>query len=174
MPFKANRDRRHHIPKQRHRVTNWAAYDAALRARGTLTVWFTPEAIAAWGLGGSAAHQPGRAGLLLRSGDRHDADPAGGVPLGAAPDGRADQLHPPAARSRSRRAGPLPPEPPCRDTEAFEASVWPQACGQRRRGAYFAGLAGDPQLAARSSAMIWRRFSMPSLVKAGTPSSPTP
>src|SRR3954468_10816815 len=50
----------------------------------------------------------------------------------------------------------------------------PQACGQRRRGAYFAGLAGDPQLAARSSAMIWRRFSMPSLVKAGTPSSPTP
>jgi hypothetical protein len=29
-------------------VTNWAAYDAALRARGSLTVWFTPEAIAAW------------------------------------------------------------------------------------------------------------------------------
>ena len=23
MPFKANQDRRHHIPKQRHRVTNW-------------------------------------------------------------------------------------------------------------------------------------------------------
>src|SRR4051812_24342483 len=48
MPFKANRDRRHRIPKQRHRVTNWAEYDAALRARGSLTVWFTPEAIAAW------------------------------------------------------------------------------------------------------------------------------
>src|SRR4051794_1972289 len=48
MPFKANRDRRHHIPKQRHRVINWAAYDAGLRARGSLTVWFTPEAIAAW------------------------------------------------------------------------------------------------------------------------------
>jgi hypothetical protein len=29
-------------------VTNWAEYDAALRARGSLTVWFTPEAIAAW------------------------------------------------------------------------------------------------------------------------------
>src|SRR5829696_4770497 len=39
---------RHHIPKQRHRVTNWAEYDAGLRARGSLTVWFTPEAIAAW------------------------------------------------------------------------------------------------------------------------------
>ena len=48
MPFKANADRRHHIPKQRHRVTNWAEYDAALRARGSLTVWFTAEAVAAW------------------------------------------------------------------------------------------------------------------------------
>ena len=48
MPFKANQDRRHHIPKQRHRVTNWAAYDSALRQRGSLTVWFTKAAIAAW------------------------------------------------------------------------------------------------------------------------------
>ena len=48
MPFKANAARRHHIPKQQHRVTNWAEYDAGLRARGSLTVWFTPEAIAAW------------------------------------------------------------------------------------------------------------------------------
>ena len=40
MPFKANRNRRHHIPKQQHRVTNWAAYDAGLRARGSLTVWW--------------------------------------------------------------------------------------------------------------------------------------
>jgi hypothetical protein len=48
LPFKANAARRHHIPKQRHRVTNWAEYDAGLRARGSLTVWFTPEAIAAW------------------------------------------------------------------------------------------------------------------------------
>ncbi len=48
MPFKALADRRHHIPRQRHRVTNWAAYDAALRARGSLTVWFSEEAIAAW------------------------------------------------------------------------------------------------------------------------------
>src|SRR4029453_5798474 len=48
MPFKANAARRHHIPKQRRRVTNWAEYDAALRQRGSLTVWFTDEAIAAW------------------------------------------------------------------------------------------------------------------------------
>jgi hypothetical protein len=41
MPFKANADRRHHIPKQKRKVTNWAteharegAYDASLRQRG--------------------------------------------------------------------------------------------------------------------------------------------
>ena len=48
MPFKANAARRHHIPKQRRRVTNWAECDAALRQRGSLTVWFTDEAVAAW------------------------------------------------------------------------------------------------------------------------------
>ena len=48
MPFKANAARRHRIPKQRHRVTNWAEYDAGLRARGSLIVWFTAEAIEAW------------------------------------------------------------------------------------------------------------------------------
>jgi hypothetical protein len=48
VPFKANADRRHHIPKQRHRVTNWPEYDAALRRRGSLTIWFTEAAIAAW------------------------------------------------------------------------------------------------------------------------------
>src|SRR5918995_7275087 len=48
MPFKANADRRHRIPKQRRRITNWAEYDAALRQRGSLTVWFTEAAIAAW------------------------------------------------------------------------------------------------------------------------------
>src|SRR5438067_1573659 len=35
-------------PRQRHKVTNWAEYDAALRQRGSLTVWFTEAAIAAW------------------------------------------------------------------------------------------------------------------------------
>jgi hypothetical protein len=48
LPFKARADRRHHIPKQRHRVTNWAAYEAGLRARGSLTVWFSAEAIEGW------------------------------------------------------------------------------------------------------------------------------
>ena len=48
MPFKLNQDRRHHIPRQRHKVTNWREYDASLRQRGSLTVWFTAEAVEAW------------------------------------------------------------------------------------------------------------------------------
>src|SRR5829696_957614 len=48
LPFKLNQAGRHHIPRQKHKVTNWPAYDASLRQRGSLTVWFTEEAIQAW------------------------------------------------------------------------------------------------------------------------------
>ena len=61
MPFKVNADRRHHIPKQRHRVTNWAEYEAGLRARGSLTVWFTAEAVEAW------SAEPRTAGAVSRA-----------------------------------------------------------------------------------------------------------
>jgi hypothetical protein len=45
VPFKTNAARRHHIPKQRHKVTNWAAYNNALRQRGRLTVRFIDAAL---------------------------------------------------------------------------------------------------------------------------------
>jgi DDE family transposase len=48
LPFKLNQAGRHHIPRQKHKVTNWADYDASLRQRGSLTVWFSNEAIRAW------------------------------------------------------------------------------------------------------------------------------
>src|SRR3712207_4441860 len=48
MPYKANEPRRHRIPRARYRVTNWPEYDRALQRRGSLTVWVTPEALAAW------------------------------------------------------------------------------------------------------------------------------
>ncbi len=48
MPCKYHADHRHHIPKPRYRVTNWAEYDASLKRRGSLTVWFTEDAIQAW------------------------------------------------------------------------------------------------------------------------------
>jgi hypothetical protein len=47
LPSKANAARRHHIPKQKRKLTNLRAYDASLRQRGSLTVWFTDEAITA-------------------------------------------------------------------------------------------------------------------------------
>ena len=48
VPLKLNQDRRHHITRRRHRVTNWPAYEASLRQRCSPTVWFNDEAIAAW------------------------------------------------------------------------------------------------------------------------------
>src|ERR671910_2388319 len=48
LPFKLNQAGRHHIPRQKHKVTNWADFDASLRQRGSLTVWFTDEAIQGW------------------------------------------------------------------------------------------------------------------------------
>ena len=48
MPYKYNESRRHKIPRARYRVTNWPEHDAALVQRGSITVWFTDEAVAAW------------------------------------------------------------------------------------------------------------------------------
>src|SRR5919206_230526 len=58
LPFKLNQDRRHHIPEQKRRITNWREYDESLRRRGSLTVWFSDEAIEAW----AAAPRTGRGG----------------------------------------------------------------------------------------------------------------
>src|SRR3954469_6749021 len=58
VPFKLNQNCRHHIPRQRHKVTNWPDYEASLRQRGSLTVWFTEEAIAP----GAAPPRPPRGG----------------------------------------------------------------------------------------------------------------
>src|SRR3954466_6602127 len=48
LPFKLNQDRRHHIPEQTRKVTNWREYDESLRRRGSVTVWFSDEAVEAW------------------------------------------------------------------------------------------------------------------------------
>ena len=48
MPYRFNEPRRHKIPRARYRVQNWPEYDRALQRQGDLTVWVTPEAIAAW------------------------------------------------------------------------------------------------------------------------------
>ena len=48
MPFKHHAGHRHQFPRARYRVTNWAAYEAGLRQRGSLTIWFSAEAVQAW------------------------------------------------------------------------------------------------------------------------------
>src|SRR3954468_6682569 len=48
LPFKLNQTRRRHVPRRTHKVTNWPAYEASLRRRGSLTVWFSAEAIEGW------------------------------------------------------------------------------------------------------------------------------
>src|SRR3954453_11821252 len=58
LPFKLNQDRRRHIPEQKRQVTNWRDYDESLRRRGSLTVWFSDEAVAA----GEAERRTSRGG----------------------------------------------------------------------------------------------------------------
>src|ERR1039458_8966069 len=48
MPNKHNASRRHHIPKMKFRVKNWAEYDEGLRRRGSLTLWLTPQVLDGW------------------------------------------------------------------------------------------------------------------------------
>ena len=49
MPFKHHAEHRHHIPRPRYPAhLNRPEYEAALAQRGSLTVWFTDAAIAAW------------------------------------------------------------------------------------------------------------------------------
>src|SRR5215210_7546012 len=121
LPFKLNQAGRHHLPGQKHKVTNWPAYDASLRQRGSLTVWFTDEAIQAWG--GRTPHDPGRTALVLAPGDPDSPHPPGRVPLGAAPNRGPDRLHHPPARPRSCRAGSHNPEPPGSDAGGAPATV---------------------------------------------------
>ena len=87
MPHKYNADRRHRIPKPRYKVTNWQAYEAGLRQRGSLTIWFSEEAIAAW-----RAALRTTPGGQLGSRDRDSADPESGVSPAVAADRGTGQL----------------------------------------------------------------------------------
>ena len=48
MPYKHSESRRHKFTKAKYKVTNWAQYNAALRRRGDITIWFTEVAINEW------------------------------------------------------------------------------------------------------------------------------
>jgi hypothetical protein len=74
MPNKHNASRRHHIPKMKFRVRNWAEYDAGLRCRGSLTLWVAPEVLDGWqavrrtAAGGQSSHSrlAIETGMMLR------------------------------------------------------------------------------------------------------------
>jgi len=87
MPHKYNADRRHRIPKTRYKVMNWRDYEAGLRKRGSLTIWFTEEAIAAW----RAAPRTTPGGQLGSRG-RDVVDPQDSVSPAASPDRRGSLL----------------------------------------------------------------------------------
>src|SRR5436190_18748597 len=102
MPYKANEPRRHKIPRARYKVRNWLAYDRALQQRGSLTVWVTPEALAAW-------HPPrtgqrGRHHLLAVQPWPGARDGAGASP-GERADSRRDRRDRPEGLRRGRVAG---------------------------------------------------------------------
>lgn len=48
MPFKHHAAHRHRFARAKYRVTNWSTYEAGLRQRGSLTIWFSDEAVQAW------------------------------------------------------------------------------------------------------------------------------
>jgi len=48
VPHKLNAKGRRHIPRAKYAVRNWRTYNEALRNRGSLTIWISPEALAAW------------------------------------------------------------------------------------------------------------------------------
>ena len=122
LPFKLNQDRRHHFPRQQCRVTNslgallrgWPAYDASLRQRGSLAVWFTEEAIAAWAVeprttrGGQARYSPLAilTALTLRAVFRLAYRQAGGL-LGSIVGLLGLSLRVPGHTTLSRRAATL-------------------------------------------------------------------
>jgi len=60
----ARRSKVHPTHKRRYRVANWPSYDRALAGRGSLTVWFSLEAIKAW-----TAERTGRRGGQPRYSD---------------------------------------------------------------------------------------------------------
>lgn len=48
MPNKYAEKKGWHVPKQRHKITNWSDYNEALRRRGDIEVWLSDDAIEQW------------------------------------------------------------------------------------------------------------------------------
>jgi hypothetical protein len=131
MPFKVNAARHHHTllrvlsrPKQKRKVTNWAAYDASLGQRGSLTVWFTEEAIVAWRAaprttrGGQPWYSP--LAILMALTLKAVFRPT------LRQDRRVDRLDHQSSRAHPGGSRPLHPQPASRNAGCATAALWPR------------------------------------------------
>jgi len=48
VPYKLRDDRRHKFEKTKFKITNWSQYNQALKDRGSITLWLSPEIIKSW------------------------------------------------------------------------------------------------------------------------------
>lgn len=48
MPYKLNELKRHHIPKQGYKLSNWSDYDQALKNRGRIDLWLSDDIETWW------------------------------------------------------------------------------------------------------------------------------
>ena len=48
MPYMLKDSVRHKFTKKSYNVRDWAKYDEGLKNRGSLTIWFSEDAVAAW------------------------------------------------------------------------------------------------------------------------------
>jgi hypothetical protein len=134
VPFKCHAEHRHHIPKRRYRVTNWPEYDAALRRRGSLTVWITDEAIAAWRA--APRTTPGGQPYYSAMGDHHGTDNAGGLPPGLAANRGAHWFRHRATGTHTHRAGSFDDEPPKQNAATAATSPTRNRSAPRHRAQY--------------------------------------
>ena len=48
MPYKFSQSKRHHIPKQKHKLNNWSDYNSALKQRGRIDLWIDDDIESWW------------------------------------------------------------------------------------------------------------------------------
>jgi hypothetical protein len=48
MPYKLRNNRRHQFKKAEFKIENWREYNQALKDRGSIILWLSPEVIKAW------------------------------------------------------------------------------------------------------------------------------
>ena len=60
MLYKLRNNRRHKFNKVHYKITNWPEYNEALKQRGSITLWLSPEIIKAWYTDKNKPKQQGR------------------------------------------------------------------------------------------------------------------